>query len=336
MTSSRPLPAYRFEESEVKAGLFLARALAQEVHAQNRLAGAGRPEDQSGGAFGHPASDHLVQVPNAERAAPAARCREFAGRGEHRLHASVDSHPVASDLEEMGSAKMVASAKLLDDQLPHGAHAVHHVVDLEQAVDHGSRGVGVALSQGVGEQDGRAAEQRENDVQLVDEDLELFGGGRDTLRADDAVDHQKRGAVSLDHLPDESEEALQPFAAKRLVAADVMDGFSHHLGVEKRHVGNVGQHPPVRFGQQRDVQSRSAGGGMSEARLVPEDRLARSGSSRDDVAPSLQEAATQDQVELSHPGGHARNRLWTLLLSLHALAPPNLLRLCSPSAAAPQ
>src|SRR5882672_1629777 len=42
-------PRWRLEESEVKSGLLPARALAQEMHAENGLAGAGRTEHEGAG-----------------------------------------------------------------------------------------------------------------------------------------------------------------------------------------------------------------------------------------------------------------------------------------------
>src|SRR5207248_71334 len=99
----------RFEEAEVQAGLLLPRPLAEKMHAEDGLAGARRAKDEGGGAVGRSPSHHLVQIADAEAAALGADLRDLAGRREPRLDAGIDAHPVGANLEEMRSAKVVAS-----------------------------------------------------------------------------------------------------------------------------------------------------------------------------------------------------------------------------------
>ena len=315
----------RFEEAEVQAGLLLPRSLAEKMHAEDGLAGARRAKDEGGGAVGRSPSHHLVQIADAEAAALATDLRDLAGHREPRLDAGVHSHAIASNLEEMCSAKVVASAKLQDHELPHGANAVHHVIELDEAVDHRSRGVRTLVLEIVGEQDGGAAEHCDHDVQLVDEDLELLGGFSGTFGGDDPVDHQQRGTEPLDGLADEVEQALQLFGVKDFVSADILNGLPDDVGVVEAHRRNVGEHPPVRFREQADVQRLPTECDVAEGDLVTEDRLAGTRVSRDDVAPTLQEAAVENDVELFDPGGEAGNALRTHPLGPHAVVPPDSL-----------
>ena len=304
------------------------------MHAENGLAGAGRTENEGAGALGRSASHHRVEAGNPQRPALDGCAGNLGRRGEHRLDPGVDAQSLVANLEEMGPAKIIAPAELHHHHLTDRPDAVHHVLELDQAVDHRPRGVGFPFVQGVGEQDAGAADEREQDVQLVDEFLEIGLRGSRALGSGDSVDDQQRRAVPLDGLADESDQPLQPIVPQRLVAADVMDALSDRRRVEEQQVGNMRQHPRVRFGEQRDVQGLAPGRRMAEARLVPEDGLPRSGSSGDDVAAALQEAAVEDGVELRDARGHARQRLRPTLIRLHAALPPNLLRGCSPRAAA--
>src|SRR5207248_2063293 len=91
------------------------------------------------------------------------------------------------------------------------------------------------------------------------------------------------------------------------------------------HRRNAREHPPVRFREQAHVQRVPTEGDVAERGLVPEDRLAGTRMSRDDVAPSLQQAAVENGVELFDPRGDAGDGLRTRPLGRHAVVPPDSL-----------
>src|ERR671917_312255 len=82
--------------------------------------------------------------------------------------------------------------------------------------------------------------------------------------------------------PEQRDQPGQPLALERAEAADVGDLVRQARRVEEAQGAEVQQHAGVALGQQRGVERPAARGGVAEAELVAEDRLARPGHPLED------------------------------------------------------
>ena len=139
-----------------------------------------------------------------------------------------------------------AAPELADLQRARLAHPHSHLTQLDETVDHRTDGVLVGLPGRVGEEEGRAAEQLGEDLQLVDEllllDVSLVAGSAD----DESVDDEEGGPVLLHDLLEHAQQPGEPVCFERLVGRQVLERVADASSVEEREVLDRREQPRVR------------------------------------------------------------------------------------------
>src|ERR1700730_13055008 len=105
--------------------------------------------------------------------------------------------------------------------------------------------------------------------------------------------------------PQEIDKPLDTVFLKDAEAVHVIETVGNTRRLKERHCLHVLHHAVVRFRQKGDVDRMMPGGGMIEAELVSEDRLARSRLAPHNVNASFEKAPSQNGVEARDAGGHA-------------------------------
>src|ERR1700730_5874340 len=104
--------------------------------------------------------------------------------------------------------------------------------------------------------------------------------------------------------PQEIDKTLHAVFLKDAEAVHVIKTVGNTRGLKERHCLHVLHHAVVRFRQKGDVDRPVPGGGMIEAELVSEDRLARPWLAPHDVNACFEKASSQNDVEARDAGGH--------------------------------
>ncbi len=106
-----------------------------------------------------------------------------------------------------------------------------------------------------------------------------------------AIDHQRR-RLARGHLPaQQMQQTRQPIFFQRVEATDIEDAVADRSFIVKFQVSDIQQHPTDSLGDQRHVQNLASRRSLIEANLIPENRLADSGRSFDDIQTASEEAA---------------------------------------------
>src|ERR1700730_11533929 len=105
--------------------------------------------------------------------------------------------------------------------------------------------------------------------------------------------------------PQEIDNPRDAVFLKDAEAVHVIETVGNTRRLKERHCLHVLHHAVVRFRQKGDVDRMLPGGGMIEAELVSEDRLARSRLAPHDVNACFEKASSQNGVEARDARGHA-------------------------------
>src|ERR1700730_5065276 len=105
--------------------------------------------------------------------------------------------------------------------------------------------------------------------------------------------------------PQEIDNPRDAVFLKDAEAVHVIETVGNARRLKERHCLHVLHHAVVRFRQKGDVDRTMSGGGMIEAELVSEDRLARPRVAPHNINACFEKASSQNGVETRDGGGHA-------------------------------
>jgi hypothetical protein len=118
----------------------------------------------------------------------------------------------------------------------------HHPVDV------GGDGVDL-FGAAVGQEDGRAAEERRLDLERLGKPSVVERRGGQVLGGSGSLDDEKRGVVLADDTPGLDEQPVEGALVQGFKEVGVVTPLADEGRVEERELAQVGEHPAVALGQ---------------------------------------------------------------------------------------